>query len=367
VAFVSPTFPPALGGIERFSEDLASWLAQAGHEVCVLTETAAPDGFDASRPYRVVRGGGTRAAAAEVRRADVVQIKSNSIRSSLLAEVGRTWSVVTHGGHQAVCPAETAWGRDGRCDAGPGRPGPCQYCPRQGLAGRAAMAVQRTAAALADVNVCVSHYLAGRLGVAHTVMIYNPVSPLAFTVDGSGPGDGELVAFAGRFGPAKGGDVLLRAVATLPGVRLELAGDGVMRGAWEQLADDLGIAGRVRFLGTLPREGVAELYSRAGAVCVPSLWEEPFGYSAAEAMALGRPVVATPSGALVEFFVDGRGFIAESRSPADLAAALSTCLADDEARAGVGRRARTFAREQLHVDVIGPEYVEQYLRGARGA
>ena len=52
------------------------------------------------------------------------------------------------------------------------------------------------------------------------------------------------------------------------------------------------------------------LYADAAVVCVPSAWQEPFGYAAAEAMAMGRAVVATPSGALRELLGDGRGFVA---------------------------------------------------------
>lgn len=366
IAFLSPTFPPAIGGVERFSEDLADWLAAAGHEVTVVTPSPAPPEADAHRPYEVVRGADMARTMRVLRRADAVQVKSLSIRAGLLTRAARRWTVVTHGGHQAVCPAQTAWGVGGACDAGPGRPGPCQFCPKAGPKGQAAMAVQRTAARLADVNVCVSRYLAGRLGVHDTVMIFNPLSRAALAIDASGPGDTNVVAFAGRFGPGKGGDVLLDAVATLPGVRVELAGDGPMRGAWEQRAVALGISDRVTFRGPLSKEGVAELYARAAVVCVPSLLEEAFGYAAAEAMGLGRAVVATPSGGVVELLDEGRGFLAAGRAPADVAAALSNALADDAARVEVGRRARAFALTELDVAVVGPRYVEQYRRGGGG-
>jgi glycosyltransferase involved in cell wall biosynthesis len=54
-----------------------------------------------------------------------------------------------------------------------------------------------------------------------------------------------------------------------------------------RLAEDLGIRSRVHFLGAQPHRAVRELYLRSSVVCVPSIWHEPFGYTAAEALAFG--------------------------------------------------------------------------------
>ena len=78
---------------------------------------------------------------------------------------------------------------------------------------------------------------------------------------------------------------------------------------------------------------LGELYADAAVVCVPSAWQEPFGYAAAEAMAMGRAVVATPSGALPELLADGRGFVAAELSTRE--ALAGHC---DEALEDGGRR-----------------------------
>ena len=114
----------------------------------------------------------------------------------------------------------------------------------------------------------------------------------------------------------KGLDVLLHAVSMLPGVRLRIAGDGPMRSEWQRLADEIGVGGRAEFLGAMSLGELGGLYADAAVVCVPSAWQEPFGYAAAEAMAMGRAVVATPSGALPELLGDDRGFIAAAPTPA---------------------------------------------------
>jgi glycosyltransferase involved in cell wall biosynthesis len=208
--------------------------------------------------------------------------------------------------------------------------------------------------------VTVSRYLERRLRLPRSLTIYNPVSSAVFGARAPGPGDDSLVGFAGRLVAEKGLDLLLRAIALVPEARLEVAGDGPLRDDWLALADRLGIAGRVRFVGALPFEHVAELYARAAVVCVPSAWDEPFGYAAAEAMAMERPVVATPNGALVELLADGRGFLGHQATPEALASELARALGDDRARAEVASRAHAYAAAELAIDALGDRYLQVY-------
>jgi glycogen(starch) synthase len=220
--------------------------------------------------------------------------------------------------------------------------------------------VRRRAAAAAAANVPVSHYLAGRLQVPRASVIYNPVARRAFTTGTPGTGENNLIAFAGRLVAEKGLDTLLHALAKLPGVRLEIAGTGPMRAAWEALAHNLGLQRRVRFLGGLHFDGIAALYLRSTVVCVPSACDESFGYAAAEAMAMGCAVVATPRGALPELLGEGRGFVTDSMHPDALAATLARALYQGDARVTAGLAARAFAARRLSIDVIGPAYEDLY-------
>lgn len=328
VLLYSKVFAPAIGGMERFAEDLAGWLSETGHEVVVMTYTPAGVGVDGGRSYRIVRGPSTMDMLPTVGWADVVHVNGLSVKGIWLALLGGRRPVVTHAGHQAVCPTGLAW--TGRFPCGvDSTVGPCSGCAEAGLGGRARVLAHRRAAAAAAANIPVSHYLAGRLQVPRASVIYNPVARRAFTTETPGTGEDDLIAFAGRLVAEKGLDTLLHAVAKLPGVRLEIAGTGPMRGVWEALAGDLGLERRVKFLGNLSFDGVAALYLRSTVVCVPSAWDEPFGYAAAEAMALGCAVVATPRGALPELLREGRGFVAESMHPDALAAALARALRED--------------------------------------
>ena len=117
------------------------------------------------------------------------------------------------------------------------------------------------------------------------------------------------VAYAGRFVPEKGLDILMQAVARLgPGVELWLIGDGPQRTALQALARDLGIGERVRWVPPVSPEQMPGLLAQVNAVVLPSrttpVWKEQFGRILVEAMACGVPVVGSDSGAIPEVIGD---------------------------------------------------------------
>jgi len=365
IVLYSRVFPPSVGGMERFTESLADWLTLRGHEVAVITRTPDDAGSDSHRSYCVLRRPSSAQAVRAMRAADLVHINGLSLRGIGLARLAGHPPVVTHQGHQAICPTGLAWTPRGPCDRGP-QPGPCSVCLERGVRGWGWVQAHRVGMHLARVNVCISHYLARRLTLPRAEVIYNPVSETAFTWASTEPGEDGLIAFAGRLVREKGLDLLLRALVRIPDARLEIAGDGPMRPVWERLVDELGLRRRVRFLGVLPPQGVAELYARASVVCVPSTWDEPYGYAAAEAMAMARPVVATPRGALPELLADGRGYVARAASPESLADALVKALNDDHGRREAATRAHAFAVSQLSLDAAGSRYLTCYERVIQG-
>ena len=101
-------------------------------------------------------------------------------------------------------------------------------------------------------------------------------------------GAAKLVAL-GRLHANKGFDVLLRALALLPGAHLSLAGEGPERAALEGLAAELGVAGRVAFLGW--RRDTGALLAGCDVFVCPSR-HEPLGNVVLEAWSAARPVVA---------------------------------------------------------------------------
>src|SRR5207253_5302593 len=150
----------------------------------------------------------------------------------------------------------------------------------------------------------------------------------------------------------KGVDVLLRAFATLDSrARLTIVGAGPQEGELHALAAALGVADRVTFAGAVPRTSLADFYSRADVVCIPSL-SEALPTVALEAMLCGVPVVGSDTGGLAWVVQDGiTGHLAAPADVAALAAALALAASSPEHLAGLGKhgQARALAEFQWSV------------------
>lgn len=156
-------------------------------------------------------------------------------------------------------------------------------------------------------------------------------------------GAGPWIVGVGRLARQKGFDLLLAAVAgggaELAAARVALLGDGPQREALARRARELGLGGRVALLGE--RSEVAGFLAAAGLVALPSR-REGLPYAALEALALGRPLVATAAGGLTELVGDDRrGWRVAVDDVTALRAALADALARPEEaarRAELGRR-----------------------------
>ncbi len=142
--------------------------------------------------------------------------------------------------------------------------------------------------------------------------------------------------YVGRLDPGKGIDVILAALPGLPaGVSLDVVGAGeedYQRELREQ-ARALGLEGRVRFSGSRPAAQLPDLYAAADAVIFPVRWQEPWGLVPLEAMASGRPVVATARGGAAGYLRDGRNaLVIPAEDPAALADAVARLAGSPELR-----------------------------------
>jgi glycosyltransferase involved in cell wall biosynthesis len=154
--------------------------------------------------------------------------------------------------------------------------------------------------------------------------------------------------FLGRLVTRKGIGNTIEALADLPGVELVIAG-GPRPDALEAdpavvrlraLADELGVGGRVRFLGGVTRAEVPGLI-RDCDVVVTVPWYEPFGIVPLEAMACGRPLVGSAVGGLLDTVVPGQtGELVPPRRPDLVAEAVRALLADPERRAAYALASR---------------------------
>lgn len=116
-----------------------------------------------------------------------------------------------------------------------------------------------------------------------------------------------VIAFLGRMIPHKGVDWLLRAMRHVRSeARLELAGTGTQEQQYRDLAQQLGLSHRVAFHGWLGSDAVRELLLRARGLVFPSLWHEPGGLVAYEAMTAGRATILSRVGDLPEIGQEGK-------------------------------------------------------------
>jgi glycosyltransferase involved in cell wall biosynthesis len=166
----------------------------------------------------------------------------------------------------------------------------------------------------------------------------------------------------------KGVDVLLRALAALgnDGLRplLWVAGDGPERASLETLAREAGLGERVRFLGR--RSDTADLLAASDIVVIPSR-REGLGVTALEAMAAGRPVVASAAGGLGEAVIDRRtGLLVPPDDAAALARALAEVLRDTSLRDALGRAGPLRVAESFSAEQMVESYVRLY-EGVLGA
>ncbi|MBI8989953.1 D-inositol-3-phosphate glycosyltransferase [Corynebacterium meridianum] len=165
----------------------------------------------------------------------------------------------------------------------------------------------------------------------------------------------KVVAFVGRLQEFKGPQVLIRAVAELlrrdphRNLRVIICGGPSGRSAtpeqYRELAEELGVARRIRFLDPRPPEELVTVYRAADVVAVPS-YNESFGLVAVEAQAAGTPVVAARVGGLPIAVADGKsGVLVDSHEASAWADALACLLDDDAARIAMGEAAVGHAAE----------------------
>jgi glycogen synthase len=153
--------------------------------------------------------------------------------------------------------------------------------------------------------------------------------------------------YCGRLDPRKGVATAIEALAELPAeARLTIDGEGDARFRSElvSLASRLEVQARVQFQHS-PRERVAEVYAAADAVVFPVTWEEPWGLVPLEAMAIGRPVVASDAGGgVAEYLRAGENCLQfPPRDASALAAALRQLADRPELRKGLIARGRATA------------------------
>lgn len=150
--------------------------------------------------------------------------------------------------------------------------------------------------------------------------------------------------------PEKGVLDLLEAarlvVATRPSAHFVVVGEGAFRNEYMEKGRDLGLDEHLTWAGLVEDPFTAGVYDATDILCQASRWEEVFGWVIAEAMAYGRPVIATRVGGIPEVVTDqDTGFLIERGDVKALAEKIVALLDNPVARTAMG----VAGREKVHV------------------
>ncbi len=201
-------------------------------------------------------------------------------------------------------------------------------------------------------------------------VIYNGVDEKRFNpkIDGSeireklGISDEIMLLTVARLVEQKGIKYLIDAMERIRdlNVKLVIKGNGPKEKSLKKRAKKIGVEDNIIFLTErLPEEDLPRLYAASDIFVLPSLYE-PFGLVVAEAMATGKPVVASRIGGLKELVTPEVGLLANPRDPEDLASRLAILIGDKKLRERMGKMARKRIEEKFTWDKISKDYKSFY-------
>jgi len=222
---------------------------------------------------------------------------------------------------------------------------------------------RQTLAREGDLFVCASSFIRNRilaLGFpeARTHVHYIGVDCQAIRPRDPGE-ETPTILHVARLVAVKGTRYLIHAFAALgrrhPNLQLVIIGDGPARSSLQALAKSLGLAERVRFLGSLPHAQVLAWMRQVAMLVLPSVRTatgrvEGLGMVLLEAAATGVPVVASRLGGIPEGVVDGQtGFLVPERDADALAGRMDDLLRDPATRRRMGNEARALVERRFNI------------------
>jgi glycosyltransferase involved in cell wall biosynthesis len=184
------------------------------------------------------------------------------------------------------------------------------------------------------------------------------------------PDPARPAAYIGQLATWKGVETAISAMAELSDRRLTIVGDGPDRERLERLATSAGVSDRVDFTGALDRAEVMRVLSESAFVVAPSLCYENCPYSVMEALAAGRPVIASDIGGLPELVVDGQnGLTVPPGDASAMAAAMARLFEDrelfDRLSSGAAQEAGHYGEDEYYRELMDV-YATAVVRSAAG-
>jgi len=369
VLHVGKYYSPYRGGIETVVEQLCRGLVKRGVEITALVSNDGPSTVDEQIDgVRVLRLGRT------------AELNSQPLNLRLVPELRRLRFEALH------FHTPNPLGALGVLAAR--RPEPIVITHhsdivRQRLLGGAATAMQaalyrRAAALVAATPKHIEYSPLLRRFESKTRVIHFPIDAAPY-VDAASRWDEQLppawrseplVLFVGRLVYYKGIDVLLEALRLTERARLAIVGVGPLATRLIEQADRLGVTERVKFLGAVSDDRLRSMYKCARFLVLPSVApSEAFGMVQLEAMAAGRPVIATDLRSGVPYVNQHgvTGLIVPPRDPRALAAAMATLLDNEPHARTLGQTAQRRVLAEFDVDKVVDAHVALYAGLLRSA
>ena len=169
----------------------------------------------------------------------------------------------------------------------------------------------------------------------------------------------KVILFGERVTKGKGPGILLAAAKRIPKGRVVIVGRGHYLPTLRSMIGILGMKGDVSFAGHVPDEALSYYYATSDVVVVPSLRPESPPSVVLEALASGRPVIASATGGMAEIVENGRmGILVPARDVGPLSSALETVLGNPNLAASFGREGRRAVLKKYSWDVVIPKLLE---------
>ena len=400
ILMLTQFYHPIIGGEERIVQDLSVELARRGHEVAVATLWHAGfQDYEIDRGVRIFRIRSTTQRAAWLYREtqrrhappwpdpettwalrrvlaqvqpEIVHAHNWLVYSFLPLKLqSRARLLLTLHDYSLLCVKRRLIYRGAPC----GGPGfiKCLACSKAhyGLAKGVSTAVGHRRMSLAeraavDMYLPISNAVAvgnGLVGSTLPFQVLPDFVPDDLDTDQDDVGtytaqlpEGDYILFVGDLSRDKGIHILLKAYGELKDAPpLVLIGRRCLDTPVE-------LPPNVLMLGSWPHAAVMQAWRRCSLAVVPSVWPEPFGIVALEAMASVRPVIASSTGGLADIVVDGEtGVLVPPGDPMALRTALERLLADRDIREQMGQAGKRRAA-QFQASTIVPRVEQVYRR-----
>lgn len=408
IMMLTQFYPPLIGGEERFTRDLSRLLAAKGHDISVMTlwQDGLPE-FEESDGVRIHRlqgftqrfdflysDTGRRAATPfpdpglvlhlrrliKVERPQIIHAH-NWIGHSFvpLKRWSRARWVLTLHDYSLVCATKKLLYQNNVC-SGPGwrKCATCSADHYGALKGIPTAAFNAATCALerrlVDMFVPVSHAVAEGNRLVGSQLPWQVIPNFVPDTVGNVPPiddsylqqlpDEPFLLFVGAFGRYKGVDVLIEAYKQLSSPPpLVLIGYETS----EYPVQTQNMPDGVVVLQNWPHDAVMAAWQRCMIGFAPSVWNEPCATVPMEAMAVGKPVIATRIGGLTDIVADGEtGILVEPGSVDELANAMQRLIADPDLRAQMGTKGLERVR-LFQASTVVPQYEQLYAQLVQNA